>query len=288
MNAPLHQTRAKAGTLDLLREEIAALSGIPAGLRSAEGKILAAGSEPRLAFGIAGLDRRLGGGLLRSGLHEFRSAQTRGSVAMAGFAAAVCAGLGGAGAILWIMRSGEERETGGLYGPGLAALGLDPARLVIVRARRVQEALWAFEEGLRCRGLAAVIGEIADHPKALDLTASRRLAVRAREEGVTGLLLRPGSEPDASAALTRWLVAPAVSAGEEGFADHLGPAAWRLELERNRFGPLGRFDVEWDHGQRRFIPLARKAVPVAGPALSPHRPAAAAPLRSGEALRRTG
>ena len=27
--------------------------------------------------------------------------------------------------------------------------------------RKAQEALWAFEEGLRCRGLAAVVGEIA-------------------------------------------------------------------------------------------------------------------------------
>ena len=37
-----------------------------------------------------------------------------------------------------------------------------------------------------------------------------------------GLLLRPGSEPDASAALTRWLVSPTLSAGEKGFAENLG------------------------------------------------------------------
>ncbi len=271
--------------LDSLRDEIAALSGLPTGLRQ-DGKVMAAADEPRLAFGIPALDGRLEGGLLRAGLHEFRSARTTDGTALAGLAAALCTGL--SGAVLWVRVAGEEQETGRLYGPGLSALGLEPQRLVLVRARRVQDALWALEEGLRCRGLAAVIGEVAGHPRTLDLTASRRLAIRAREEGVMGLLLRPGSEPDASAALTRWAVRPAPSVAEEGFVEHVGPAAWRLDLERNRFGPVGRFEVEWDHGQHRFASLRRQALSVARPALPRHRPAAAAALRQGAARRRAG
>ena len=45
--------------------------------------------------------------------------------------------------MLWCLKRPD------LYGPGLAAHGLDPARLVLVAARRDEDILWAVEEGLR-------------------------------------------------------------------------------------------------------------------------------------------
>ena len=55
-----------------------------------------------------------------------------GLAAASGFCAALLGALSRRAAmpVLWVTR---DRT---LYGPGLAALGLDPARLVIVRARR--------------------------------------------------------------------------------------------------------------------------------------------------------
>ena len=51
---------------------------------------------------------------------------------------------------------------------------------------------------------AAVFAEIRGHPRRLDLTASRRLALRARKGGVMGLLLRHAAVSEPGAETTRW------------------------------------------------------------------------------------
>ena len=126
------------------------------------------------------------------------------------FADAADAPAAGRRALVWITEDFAAIENGGLYGPGLAAFGLDPARLILVRAARAAEALWALEEALKCRALAAAVCELWD-ARAYDLTASRRLALAARASGAPGLLLlaRP---PPASAAAARFAVAAAALA----------------------------------------------------------------------------
>src|SRR5579863_769690 len=112
-----------------------------------------------LPFGIAALDCALpGGGLALGAVHEVLGAggDEEDGVAAAGFAAGILARLG-AGPVLWCLRRPD------LYGPGLLAHGLDPARLVLVTASRDEEILWALEEGLRTgltSGFAAVVGEV--------------------------------------------------------------------------------------------------------------------------------
>ena len=83
-----------------------------------------------------------------------------------------------------------------LYGPGLAAYGLDPARLVLVRAPCDSEILWAMEEGLRAPGIAAVVGEVGSLPAvasrfwARDITAMICIAIGiGLASGYIGLLL---------------------------------------------------------------------------------------------------
>jgi protein ImuA len=103
-----------------------------------------------------------------------------------------------------------------LYGPGLLAHGLDPARLVLVTAPRDDAILWAVEEGLRTPGLAAVVGEVARLP----MVAGRRLQLAAERSGVILLLLRrwrnaavaAAERERPSAAVTRWRVAALPSA----------------------------------------------------------------------------
>src|ERR1700745_3452052 len=101
-----------------------------------------------LPFGVAAIDRVLpGGGLARGALHEILG--TGGDEEDGALAAAFAAGILGrlaatvGGAVLWCL----PRQH--LSGPGLAAHGLDPARLVLARAPRNAEILWAIEEGLR-------------------------------------------------------------------------------------------------------------------------------------------
>jgi protein ImuA len=215
-----------------------------------------------LSFAVGPLDETLSGGLRRDALHEIRSETTRDSAAAAGFAIALLARLAERDPrpFLLVGEAGALDEAGHPYGPGLDRFGLDPGKLVVVRSRRPGETLWVFEEALRCRALAAVLAEIRGHPRQLDLTASRRLALRARESGVMGLLLRQAGAAEPGAAATRWHVSPRPAAILDDFAAGIGRPVWRLALERNRNGPTGVFDLEWNHGSRAFA-LAGPARP---------------------------
>jgi len=147
----------------------------------------------------------------------------------------------GSGSMLWCLKRLD------LYGPGLAAHGLDPARLVIVAAPRDDEILWAIEEGLRLPGLAAVVGEVGRLP----MVAGRRLQLAAERSGVTALVLRrwrDGGEAAAererpSAALTRWRVT-ALPARDIAGMPGIGTPRWRVELLRCRGGAPAVWDVE--------------------------------------------
>ena len=207
-----------------------ALAALKAELRRLEG----AGRREQSVrpIGVAGLEQGLpGGGLARGALHEI-VAGPGGAAAAEGFAASLLAGLVRHGPVLWC-----TRETG-LYGPGLARLGLAPDRLILVSARRPADLLWAMEEGLKTPGLAAVLGE----PERFDLTASRRLQLAAEASGVTCLVLRrehsvAERQIGSSVAVTRWRVTP-VPSGPAFAADTrdfgLARARWRVELTRCR------------------------------------------------------
>jgi protein ImuA len=136
-----------------------------------------------LPLGLAEIDQTLpAGGLACGEVHEVSGS------AVGGFAAWLAGRLvrHAGGAVLWCVKSGSTSQ---LYGPGLAAFGLDVGRLVIVRSRRRADMLWAMEESLHCSSFAAVIGECDD---AINLTASRRLQLAAEAGGTTGFILRRG------------------------------------------------------------------------------------------------
>ena len=194
----------------------------------------AGGALPPLAFGLPALDDHLGGGLPRGCLHEVAGAVDDG--AALGFCVALLGRLAAERPVLWCQPDFD------LYAPGLAAAGLDPARLIVVTARRPADRLWALEEGLRCPALAAVLGEV----DALDLTAARRLQLAAETGGVTGLVLRAGGPATVNVAATRWKV---TSAGHGVLPQNwLGPSRWQLELQRCRGGRPGRWLIEWTEG----------------------------------------
>ncbi|MGV8839346.1 MAG: ImuA family protein [Bauldia sp.] len=283
--------------LTALRRDIATIEGRSSvlegdGLLADDGTSIGAVDrewDARMPFGVAGLDERLGGGLPLGALHEFRCEETRATGALTGFATGILARIGAVRRrpILWIEEEMALAEAGLPFGPGFARFGLDPAKLLIVRARRPEEALWAFEEGLRCTGLAAVLAVIRGSPKALDLTASRRLALRAASVGVAGLLLRQAGAAEPGAAMTRWRIAPLPAGTMDGFTEGVGRPAFRAELEKNRLGPVGSFDLEWHHDRGSFAPAAA-ANPVARPAVSVDRPADAPAVREVVAFRKAG
>ena len=99
-------------------------------------------------------------------------------------------------AVLWVQDEAAIRLTGRPYRPGLPESLR--RRLIHVAARGAADALFALEEGVRCRDLACVIGEIAGNPRALDFTASRRLSLAAEKHGVPLFLVRLDAARDLS------------------------------------------------------------------------------------------
>ncbi len=248
------------------RETLAALRRSVAAMESMDG--LHQGGRACLPLGEP-LDGALAGGLACGALHEVFCGHRGVATAAVGFAAMVAALA--RGPVVWIRQDMAASETGALHGAGCAGLGLDPDRLVLVQARDGTGVLRAAEEALRHHAPRLVVAEPWGEPEVLDLTATRRLALRAAETGALALLLRPAAAPVPSAALTRWVVSAAPSAS--GRAHELGPPVLTLDLIRNRLGPLGRWTMEWDADARSFAPFLRAATPHRRlPAVPVHRP----------------
>lgn len=149
--------------------------------------------------------------------------------------------------LLWVQDRLSRRETGR---PCLAGIGT--ARPVImVSLSRAVDVLWALEDGLRCHGLGAVVGEIWGDPPALDFTATKRLAMRAEAADLPCWLIRRAASPDLSAARDRWRVASLPSAPHPHDALAPGAPRWALDLFRSRrVKPgqwVGTYDRAADH-----------------------------------------
>src|SRR3954469_21205918 len=168
---------------------------------------------PARALGVTAVDTALGGGLQGGALHEVSAAAPVHLGAAAGFALALAAlARDPHRQTLWIATEFGNLETGALYGPGLDQFGLSTDRLLVAHVARPVDALFAMEEALKCRALATVVAEFADTP---DLTATRRLALAAREGGGIALLLRHKAGNAPSVARTRWQIAAAPSLPDE-------------------------------------------------------------------------
>jgi protein ImuA len=193
-----------------------------------------------LPFGIFEIDAHLpGGGLPLGHLHEVIEAGAASEYA--GLATLFTAGIVAriSGPVLWCLRGRD------LFAPALARTGLHPDRAIYCETWNDRDVLPAMEEGLRCKGLACVVGEVTR----LSLNASRRLQLCADETGVTAFVIRRwrntkekslAGEPNAAG--TRWRVSPHPSP-HEGF-DGLQRQQWQVELLRCRGGDAQTWIVE--------------------------------------------
>lgn len=263
----------------------------------------------RVGLGAGEIDAVLSGGLERAALHEVYAAGAADLAAATGFALglALRAAQGKAAAgerpILWVRQDFVDAETGRVHAPGLNELGLDPARLLLVRARDAESVLRAAAEGARCPALGAVLIEPWGEPRILDLTASRRLALAAEGSGVTTLLLRVAAAEAPGAARTRWRVRPLASRALEANAP--GNPAFGLRLLRHRGGVRGdaterEWRVEWNRDRcafetrtafdrsDRLVPRRDDVAPLSRPLVSLSGDGQAAAAGPDSGLRRTG
>lgn len=215
----------------------------------------------RFALGVPGLDAALGGGLAKARLHELWPAGADDAPNAAGYAVLLAAkAAGGTGAIVWIEQEGRHAR---LYPPGLAELGIDPARILFVNAPDEKALLRAAGDVVRSPATSVAVIVPAGPARLLDLTASRRLTLFAENSGATAILLRASDPHAPSAATTRWQVAAAPSQALEANAP--GHPAFALDLVRQRSGaPSFGWQVAWDRDHRRFAPLSRTLATDAG------------------------
>ena len=155
--------------------------------------------------------------------------------------------------VLWVQTREAVRRVGRPYRAGVPEEL--QARVIHVLAEKAEDALFALEEGLRCRDLAFVVGEIAGNPKPLDLTASRRLTLASEKHGVPLFLVRIDAARDLSSARMRWEITSAPSLSPHWNAQAPGAPRWRAELFRARSHAPG----EWVLGEEQGSLTASKA-----------------------------
>ncbi len=230
-------------------------AAVAAELRRLLPKIEGFASPKTLPFGLSAVDRHLPqGGLACGALHEVVP-DDGGTAAAFGFMVALLARVPRPRPLVFVIPGYGLGQYGRPYGHGLSALGLDPARLILVETAHRKDTLWALEEALRSGTPAAVAGVIDK----LDLKLSQRLQLAAADAGLPLFLLRPAQLLESSVAATRWRVGTAAAA-----RDRFGLFArtrWHLLLERCRNGRAGEWMVEYDHVAHRFSLAAALADP---------------------------
>jgi len=212
----------------------------------------------------------LTGGLDASGLHEIKPAvpgpempAALGRAAAFTFALRLAArrlasdarnkaGAGQRACVLFCVPERDRLELGRLYGPGLAAFGLEARQFLIVETARAADTLWAMEEGLRSEVPAIVIGCLEDLP----LTPARRLSLAAGQHSTPCIALTGARTPSAGATATRWRIGPAPTGSNSFDAKSPGSPACVAALERCRHrvgaGDLEPFTLEWCDETFRF------------------------------------
>ena len=203
--------------------------------------------RPPLAETIASFTDRSGFPVASAGLlHEVFADDLRDAGVTLGFALAQARSLLSQErpAILVLQLAYDGQNIGVPYGVGLVSFGIDPHSVVFGRVESPVELLWAMEEAIACRAVAAVIADIGIPVKALDFTVSRRLSLRAAASGSSAFLLRFGRDREASASRLRWRISPALSAHPKFDARAPGGPRWLAQLEKGRLG--ARSDpLEW-------------------------------------------
>ncbi|MEK9551965.1 MAG: hypothetical protein VW446_01830 [Alphaproteobacteria bacterium] len=271
---------SRHGRFDMLRREVAAIDGRLA--------------TARLPLGVESLDSALAGGLALGRVHMLCGRPGHDG-ALTGFAVAllrrILAQTDEAAPVVWCPAAAAG-GSGMLYAAGLAALGLDPGRLLIVDSPSPGARLAALEDILRTEGLAAVIVEYDRVSQTSDywMRLARRAQLAAEASGVTGLLL--GWPVAASGFDSLWHIAPSSLTKSSASALPSGHSSrhpswhpcWQVELRHARGGRPWSSQLSWDAYANSLSEIRREHAVEAVPEPLPF--AKSGPARGSLPLRR--
>lgn len=181
-------------------------------------------------------------------MHEFLTSSPENRAATHGFIAALLNTLMENGGVsLWISSSKN------IFPPALAQFGIAPENIIFLTLQKEKEMLWAFEEALKYKGLAAVIGELNQ----LSFSISRRLQLAVESSGLMAFVIRK-EQPSlhTTACVSRWRIKHLASALLSPMPG-VGFASWKAELLKIRNGKPFTWQVEWTAGKFRMLPLVQ-------------------------------
>jgi protein ImuA len=222
----MKQVAAKTEIIRQLQKDVLSLQGFKA-----------ACGEQRLQTGLGLIEKAFPYERFPTGaIHELLSYAPEQAAATNGFLSALAGRfLQAGGHCLWV---GTKRT---VFPPALAFFGIAPEQVIFIDTVREKEALWAFEEALKCEALAVVVGEWSE----LSFAQSRRLQLAVEESHVTGFIHRysPRSE-NTTACVSRWKITPLAGSIEAGMPG-VGFPCWHVALSKVRNGRPGAWDIEW-------------------------------------------
>ncbi|MEO6721206.1 MAG: Error-prone repair protein ImuA [Ferruginibacter sp.] len=177
-------------------------------------------------------------------IHEFICNAVEDAAVTAGFIASLLGSLMRKGGVaIWIGCSPT------IFPPSLKSFGIAPDKIIFIDLKKEKEMLWVMEEALKCKGLAAVIGEL----KELSFTTSRRLQLAVEQSKVTGFIIRHNPRGlNTTACISRWKITSLLT----GSADELpgvGFPQWNVELLKVRNGYPGSWQIEFIAGHFKFV-----------------------------------
>ena len=188
-----------------------------------------------------------------------------------GFILSLLAQLPQRGAVFWVSQNYVSAEAGVLYGPGLQALGADPARFLLAGTTSSREVFWAIEEALKYASICAVVGEFQSKTP-LELAITKRLALRSKRAGIPVYLIGAASARFSSMAQTHWSLAPVERRIDAGFRRRVRSPIWRLDLHKNKKGTcrefIAGFDLDWKLNPG--APQEIRTIPARSPEIPPH------------------
>ena len=233
-------------------------------------------SRQFMPLAVDSLDSALSGGLALGRVHMMCGMmQAHGAVS--GFVTALLMRLvahlsavgTSAGPIVWCPAS-SLGGAGMLYGHGLAALGLDPARLLIVDTPHPSHRMAALDDIARTDGLTAVVAEYDGMQKSSDywMRLMRRIQLATESSRVTVFLL--GAPLAANGCETLWHIAPTNMASADKMPGHISDnrlhrsftsssqswdPRWQITLKRARGGYPFQGHIGWEAWSGQFIEL---------------------------------
>ena len=177
-------------------------------------------------------------------IHEFICLKNEHTAATTGFISGILAVvMQHAGVCLWV--STNRR----LFATALSTFNAIPDNIIFILVDREKEVLWATEEGLKCKGIAAVVAEV----KNLTFMQSRRLQLAVEVSNATGFIVRSdAAKLSATACTARWQIIPQPSKTEAGLPG-IGFPRWQVELLKARYGRPGKWIVEWSANSFNII-----------------------------------